>query len=431
MSEQKFEHQLTIEDFSFVTLPSDAGFAPLATWKTEAIRSRNIFKVPFSSIKIVSDWNPRTSFDGIEELALDIQTNGQLEPLHGDLSKDGTEFYLRDGERRYRAISLLVKNGIEFEQVEVVPYSTKMLESDKFIANLASDKKSKYPPIDMANAVLKLKEHYNLSNEEIGTKMGYSRQWVDNMVRLAKGPEEIKEQVSSGELNATKAVKQIAERTKPSDEMSGLIKPASHQSGDSRLTGIGDDIMGGGNDALGIKTETETIADQFYKNLAKIEGFGKGLNEQAQGDLNHVLNFLRSLVETVTAPILAAKNSFPKLSIDAINMLITQVNANHISDGYHTFKELYDHRIALFIAYCREVDHQCNIPLSWKSCEHSDGSEWDGWFIMGTRNCEQETITYHLPIEYWDSLADIPTVDQAPEWDGHTSADVVTRLLKR
>jgi hypothetical protein len=37
---------------------------------------------------------------------------------------------------------------------------------------------------------------------------------------------------------------------------------------------------------------------------------------------------------------------------DAINTLIAGplINTNQISDGYHTFGELYDHRISLFIA---------------------------------------------------------------------------------
>ena len=48
-----------------------------------------------------------------------------------------------------------------------------------------------------------------------------------------------------------------------------------------------------------------------------------------------------------------------------------------ISDGYHTFKELYEHRTALFMNLVNIVDN------SWKSKYHSDGERaYDGWFIL-------------------------------------------------
>ncbi len=64
-----------------------------------------------------------------------------------------------------------------------------------------------------------------------------------------------------------------------------------------------------------------------------------------------------------------------------------------VSDGYHTFGELYDHRCALWIALCRaEVDLQ-NMARDagaivgkddapWRSKFHSDGSSFDGWFVV-------------------------------------------------
>ena len=58
----------------------------------------------------------------------------------------------------------------------------------------------------------------------------------------------------------------------------------------------------------------------------------------------------------------------------------------HVSDGYHTFKELYDHRIALFLALVKSISEQEYHPanqICWKSKKHSDGTMFDGWFIAG------------------------------------------------
>ena len=92
------------------------------------------------------------------------------------------------------------------------------------------------------------------------------------------------------------------------------------------------------------------------------------------------------------------------------------------SDGYHTFNELYDHRCHLFAALM--LSH---VGISWKSKLHADGSVYEGWFICGM-HLPTGDISYHLPESMWEQLDGITTQQFAPEWDGHTSADVVKRL---
>lgn len=103
-----------------------------------------------------------------------------------------------------------------------------------------------------------------------------------------------------------------------------------------------------------------------------------------------------------------------------------------ISDGFHSFKELYDHRIQLFIALCHAtnvlIDECGGLERSpWKSKKHSDGTEWDGWFIAGIHTEQGKQISYHLPIEKWDELH-VQELETAPVWDGHTPDDVLDRL---
>lgn len=105
-----------------------------------------------------------------------------------------------------------------------------------------------------------------------------------------------------------------------------------------------------------------------------------------------------------------------------------RIDTNDISDGYHTFGELYEHRIELFIALCRVIpceERECSV---WRSKKHSDGIEWDGWFLLGINKTPGQQITYHLPISKWDQCSFVDELDQAPAWDGHTSQDVLDRL---
>jgi hypothetical protein len=119
--------------------------------------------------------------------------------------------------------------------------------------------------------------------------------------------------------------------------------------------------------------------------------------------------------------------------VRAINEFIRtggEINKNKISDGYHTFGELYEHRIELFITLCRWlVKSDKHTNLVWRSKKNADGGEWDGWFLMGIDPTPGSQISYHLPISKWDECDFVDeTREQAPPFDGHTSNDVLKRL---
>jgi hypothetical protein len=92
-----------------------------------------------------------------------------------------------------------------------------------------------------------------------------------------------------------------------------------------------------------------------------------------------------------------------------------------VSDGFHTFNELYAHRHLLF---CLALSKD---PAAWKSLHHSDEqSMYPGWFLAGT-TLNGMDITYHLPMDYWD-LCHADELPSGRAWDGHTSQDVCDRL---
>jgi hypothetical protein len=122
------------------------------------------------------------------------------------------------------------------------------------------------------------------------------------------------------------------------------------------------------------------------------------------------------------------------------------------SDGYHTFKELYEFRkaynVALFNEWgkqttssrkfvttstgfkeiAQEVNYKFDVHKSWK---HNDGELCfgGGWFIVVAVTPEGQ-ISNHYKAEDWD-LFKIPEVEKAKHpFDGHTGQDVIERLLK-
>lgn len=93
------------------------------------------------------------------------------------------------------------------------------------------------------------------------------------------------------------------------------------------------------------------------------------------------------------------------------------VSREDISDGYHTFEELYYHRMILFSIILNQ-----NADISWKSKYHSDGTMFGNYFICGIETPKGE-YTYHYDLKYWDKFK-IKELDYAPEWDGHKPEDI-------
>lgn len=94
-----------------------------------------------------------------------------------------------------------------------------------------------------------------------------------------------------------------------------------------------------------------------------------------------------------------------------------------LSDGYHTFNQLYYQRMMLFAALVRVYKTR-----AWKSRRHEDGELCfnGGWFVVGI-DTPQGSYTYHYEDKYWD-MFDCEELPVGKHWDGHTEEDV-TRLF--
>lgn len=130
------------------------------------------------------------------------------------------------------------------------------------------------------------------------------------------------------------------------------------------------------------------------------------------------------LIKKIVYNIINDYRNIDKISLD--NIIIKNIDDNMdystISDGYHTFKELYYHRMVLFSVICNQ-----NRDLAWKSKLHNDGTMYDNYFVVGIKTPEGQ-YTYHYNIKYWD-IFKCQVLDFAPEWDGHKPNDI-DRLMR-
>jgi len=95
-----------------------------------------------------------------------------------------------------------------------------------------------------------------------------------------------------------------------------------------------------------------------------------------------------------------------------------------VSDGFHSFDELYEHRCLLFLALQR-----AHPSLAWCSKLHADGRMFEGgWFVAGL-DLPTGQVTYHLPLRLWPLATSCASERPlAPVWDGHTSAQGLDRV---
>lgn len=109
--------------------------------------------------------------------------------------------------------------------------------------------------------------------------------------------------------------------------------------------------------------------------------------------------------------------------MQAINTILNDyrqegISRKSISDGYHSFNELYFHRMFLFSIILKQ-----NKEISWKAKKHHDGTMFDdNSFICGIETPDGQ-YTYHYHMEYWNHF-DVKELEYAPEYDGHRPSDI-------
>ena len=144
-------------------------------------------------------YQPRKEFDGekLHELAQSIKENGVIQPIIVRQSPV-IGYEILAGERRYRA-SLLA--GLTSIPAVVKQLSDQEMMIQSIIENLQRENLN---PIEEARAYESLVEK-GFTHAEIADKMGKSRPYISNSIRLLSLPEQILSEVENGKLSQAHA----------------------------------------------------------------------------------------------------------------------------------------------------------------------------------------------------------------------------------
>jgi len=166
--------------------------------------SNSIFWVDTDKIK-PNPYQPRREFDEdrLQDLADSIKQYGVLQPLtvsRSEVEKEEggllTEYELIAGERRLRAAKLA---GVAQVPVIIRIGDTSMMKLE--LAIIENLQREDLNVVDRARAFFRLANEFKFTHIEIGKKMGRSREYVSNTLRILALPEEILLGLSGGKIS--------------------------------------------------------------------------------------------------------------------------------------------------------------------------------------------------------------------------------------
>ena len=141
-------------------------------------------------------FQPRRDFaaGALDELAASIREQGVVQPVL--VVPRGEKFEIVAGERRWRAAALA--------GLKRIPVVVREKRSDKELLEIAlveNLQREDLNPLEAATAYARLKEEFQLTQEDVARRVGKDRATVANSLRLLKLPSSVRERIRRGELS--------------------------------------------------------------------------------------------------------------------------------------------------------------------------------------------------------------------------------------
>ena len=161
-------------------------------------RGESLMLLPVKDIS-PNPFQPRREFDPerLEDLASSIRLYGVLQPVV--VRTSGTGYQLVTGERRLRASQLV---GLREIPAVLRDYSDVEMNAVALVENLQRENLN---PIEEAIAYRRLIDEFGFTQEELSEKVGKSRPFIANTVRLLNLPPTVQEYVSRGTMSPGQA----------------------------------------------------------------------------------------------------------------------------------------------------------------------------------------------------------------------------------
>ena len=186
----------------FETVSSDPASSQWAS--SQGGRPAGVSRRPPSTLPIdqlrPGEHQPRTLFEGIDDLVASVREYGLLQPILVRPHADAADVYeIIAGERRWRAAQ-----KAQLHEVPVVIRHFSHLEALQ-IALVENLQRVDLSPIDEAAGYRRLIDQFDQTQEAVASTVGKSRPHVANLLRLLELPKSVQDKIADRRLSAGQA----------------------------------------------------------------------------------------------------------------------------------------------------------------------------------------------------------------------------------
>ncbi|OJG75052.1 ParB-like partition protein [Enterococcus quebecensis] len=174
-------------------------FQEFASLEDVDVQKEEVLEIPLNELR-PNPYQPRKTFDeaSLQELANSIQQSGVFQPII--VRKSAVKGYeIIAGERRFRASKLADK--------ETVPAIVREFDEETMmqVAVLENLQREDLNPLEEAEAYDMLMKNLKLTQAEVAERLGKSRPYIANYLRLLTLPTQVKEMVQGETLSMGQA----------------------------------------------------------------------------------------------------------------------------------------------------------------------------------------------------------------------------------
>jgi len=272
------------------------GAVKIAMKSVEA-NSRDLWQVAPDKLKVIDNFNVRNKDEAyvahIRWLADSMKVEGyyQDKPLAGYVAKEGDEqiIYIYDGHCRLEAVNLAIKEGAEIHKVPVVVNQAGVSMEDLTIVLVRGNGGKPLAPYEIG-VVCKRLVRYGMEIPEIATRIGFTENYVNNLLNLMASHAKLRKMVIDGVVSASTAIEMINKHGDKALDKLLEAQERANAAGKDRVTNKHIAPNHAFKKAIQKSAEnmftaiTEVQADPGYENLSpdireKLDGLLKWLNE--------------------------------------------------------------------------------------------------------------------------------------------------------
>lgn len=187
-----------------------------AAMKSAGAKSSDLWQVDPRQVRVMTGFNVRERTpeyeQHIEAITQSIIANGYYpdKPMAGFVARENGEniIYVTDGHSRHEAVMAAIERGHMIETVPIVikPAGTSM--EDLTVALVKSNEGRPLNPMEIGTVCKRLLG-MGLDEKIIAQRLGFSRNYIDDVLTLVGADKAVRDMVTTGQIAATLAIQEL------------------------------------------------------------------------------------------------------------------------------------------------------------------------------------------------------------------------------